>query len=170
MPLMQGKSQKAFGHNVSAEMHAGKPQAQSLAIAYAVKRRNKKAHGGMIKEPMQKEELEAQQMCEHGGPIGECYMHGGEMHNPKLEASHMAEGGEIEEIGADLDDEGRDLDLEGHEDDFDMENAPEDLEVHNEIDNPMGMSEDESNEMGKPKKSRLLSKILGAIKQAHQNA
>ena len=49
MPLIKGKSPKAFSHNVEAEMHAGKPQKQALAIAYSVKRAmNKKAKGGMI--------------------------------------------------------------------------------------------------------------------------
>lgn len=49
MPLSQGKSKKAFEHNVKAEMNAGKPQDQSLAIAYSVKRKAKKkmANGGM---------------------------------------------------------------------------------------------------------------------------
>lgn len=42
MPLMKGRSKKAFSHNVEAEMHAGKPQDQSLAIAYSVKRKSKK--------------------------------------------------------------------------------------------------------------------------------
>jgi hypothetical protein len=37
MPLIQGKSKSAFSHNVGAEMHAGKPQAQSVAIAYSEK-------------------------------------------------------------------------------------------------------------------------------------
>jgi hypothetical protein len=48
MPLLKGKSKKTFGHNVEAEMHAGKPQAQSLAIAYDMKRRSPKkmASGG----------------------------------------------------------------------------------------------------------------------------
>lgn len=46
MPLSKGKSDKAFSHNVEAEMHAGKPQNQALAIAYSIRRR-KKAHGGM---------------------------------------------------------------------------------------------------------------------------
>jgi hypothetical protein len=50
MPLMHSKSDKAFTHNIKAEMHAGKPQNQSLAIAYAVKRRAKKAYGGDIEE------------------------------------------------------------------------------------------------------------------------
>lgn len=47
MPLMKGKSSQAFSHNVGAEMDAGKPQKQALAIAYAVKRKNKMSAGGM---------------------------------------------------------------------------------------------------------------------------
>ena len=34
MPLEKGKSKAAFGHNVKAELAAGKPLKQSLAIAY----------------------------------------------------------------------------------------------------------------------------------------
>jgi hypothetical protein len=48
MPLIKRKSDKAFEHNLKAEIHAGKPQKQSLAIAYSVKRRAKKANGGAI--------------------------------------------------------------------------------------------------------------------------
>lgn len=53
MPLIQGKSPKSFSKNVGAEMDAGKPQKQALAIAYAIKRKNmqKKAMGGMINAP-----------------------------------------------------------------------------------------------------------------------
>jgi hypothetical protein len=47
MPLMPGKSKKAFSKNVETEMHAGKPQKQALAIAYSVKRK-KKASGGTV--------------------------------------------------------------------------------------------------------------------------
>lgn len=39
MPLKKSKSKKAFSSNVKAEMNAGKPQKQAVAIAYAVKRR-----------------------------------------------------------------------------------------------------------------------------------
>ncbi len=47
MPLMKSKSKKAFKENVSAEMHAGKPQDQALAIAYSVKRKApKKMYAG----------------------------------------------------------------------------------------------------------------------------
>lgn len=46
---MHKKSQKAFAHNIKAEMEAGKPQKQSIAIAYSVKRRAHKADGGSVK-------------------------------------------------------------------------------------------------------------------------
>lgn len=43
MPLKKSKSKKAFSENVKAEMDAGRPQKQALAIAYSVKR--KAEHG-----------------------------------------------------------------------------------------------------------------------------
>lgn len=63
MPLKHGKSQKAFVSNIKAEMHAGKPQPQALAIAYSVKRKaakKKMAEGGPVsakaeKRPMPEE-------------------------------------------------------------------------------------------------------------------
>ena len=33
MPLTKSKSEKAFKHNIKAEIHAGKPQKQAVAIA-----------------------------------------------------------------------------------------------------------------------------------------
>ena len=39
MPLTKGKSEKAFKSNIKAEIAAGKPQKQAVAIAYNVKRR-----------------------------------------------------------------------------------------------------------------------------------
>ena len=50
MPLTPGRSKAAFSKNVSTEMDAGKPQKQSLAIAYNIKKKNAKkkmADGGM---------------------------------------------------------------------------------------------------------------------------
>jgi len=38
MPLKKSTSKKAFSSNVRAEMKAGKPQKQAVAIAYSVKR------------------------------------------------------------------------------------------------------------------------------------
>lgn len=47
MPLIKGKSKKSFEKNVETEMHEGKPKAQSLAIAYQMKKKAKKmAMGG----------------------------------------------------------------------------------------------------------------------------
>lgn len=41
MPLKKGKSRKAFSANVRAEVRAGKPQKQAVAIAYSVARKAK---------------------------------------------------------------------------------------------------------------------------------
>lgn len=46
MPLIKSKSDKAFKSNIKAEMAAGKPQKQAVAIAYSTKRAAKKAIGG----------------------------------------------------------------------------------------------------------------------------
>lgn len=42
MPLKKSTSKKAFSSNVKAEMKAGKPQKQAVAIAYSVKREAEK--------------------------------------------------------------------------------------------------------------------------------
>ncbi len=39
MPLMKSSSKPAFKKNVSAEVSAGKPIKQAVAIAYSVKRK-----------------------------------------------------------------------------------------------------------------------------------
>lgn len=58
MPLMKSKSDKAFKKNVETEMDAGKPQKQSLAIAFNTQKHAKKkpkmAEGGMV-SPILKE-------------------------------------------------------------------------------------------------------------------
>lgn len=48
MPLDKSAGKEAFSSNVKAEMNAGKPQKQAVAIAYSVKRKG----GG--KDPLQK--------------------------------------------------------------------------------------------------------------------
>jgi hypothetical protein len=45
MPLSYGTSKKSFSKNVKAEMKAGKPQKQALAIAYQVKKDAQKKRG-----------------------------------------------------------------------------------------------------------------------------
>ena len=47
MPLKKSTSKKAFSSNVRAEMHAGKPQKQAVAIALEEARSYKK--GGEVK-------------------------------------------------------------------------------------------------------------------------
>lgn len=42
MPLQKSTSKKAFSENVKAEMRAGKPRKQAVAIAYSVKREAQK--------------------------------------------------------------------------------------------------------------------------------
>lgn len=39
MPLKKAVSKKAFSSNIKAEMKAGKPQKQAVAIAYSVKKK-----------------------------------------------------------------------------------------------------------------------------------
>lgn len=48
MPLIKSKSDKAFKSNIKAEIAAGKPQKQAVAIAYSTKRAApvKKCGGG----------------------------------------------------------------------------------------------------------------------------
>lgn len=41
MPLQKSSSKKAFKENVKAEIRAGKPQKQAVAIAYSVQRKAK---------------------------------------------------------------------------------------------------------------------------------
>jgi len=46
MPLIKSKSPAAFKKNIKAEVHAGKPVKQAVAIAYSMKRAAKKKDGG----------------------------------------------------------------------------------------------------------------------------
>lgn len=52
MPLIKKPSKKALSENIATEMDAGKPQKQSIAIAYAVQRKNRKkmATGGKVED------------------------------------------------------------------------------------------------------------------------
>jgi hypothetical protein len=112
MPLIKGKSKGAFEHNLKAEMHAGKPQKQALAIAYATKRRAMKAHGGYMAEGGQITDNYQSAACEYCTMDGttqmehspECQTQShseGMLHQGKESfppgAYHMAEGGEAKE-------------------------------------------------------------------------
>jgi hypothetical protein len=41
MPLKKGSSKKAISENIRTEMHAGKPQKQSIAIAMSIAGKSK---------------------------------------------------------------------------------------------------------------------------------
>lgn len=62
MPLIKSKSKQALSKNIATEMEAGKPQKQSLAISYDMKRRTPKgkkmmAKGGEIQPPAKSPEM-----------------------------------------------------------------------------------------------------------------
>lgn len=71
MPLTKSDSKAAFVSNLKAELAAGKPKDQSLAIAYSVRRRAKRAAGGFT-NPMASyaERSNARSLGVHTGPIG----------------------------------------------------------------------------------------------------
>lgn len=52
MPLIKGKkacNKKNLSKNISAEVHAGKPQKQAVAIGFSICRQAKKKKGGSTK-------------------------------------------------------------------------------------------------------------------------
>lgn len=54
MPLIKSKSDKAFKSNIKAEMAAGKPQKQAVAMALGMASKSAKAAGKPSKAPMKK--------------------------------------------------------------------------------------------------------------------
>lgn len=102
---MKRPSKKAFKHNIEAEMHAGKPQDQSLAIAYSIQRQSKKkqkAHGGMMHEDEDMEEspksVSEAIMRSRKKPKG--YADGGEVDLDK-NAEEMLAGEPLEDLNED---------------------------------------------------------------------
>lgn len=93
MPLIHGKSKKAFKHNIEAEIDAGKPEDQALAIAYAIREKRKKmseggeVEGEMSTDPMSDvlKEANIPEMAD-GGEIEEPESH--EMHEDELYSEH----------------------------------------------------------------------------------
>lgn len=63
MPLMNSPSKKAMSKNIETEMKAGKPQKQSIAIAYSIQKKNKRkkmADGGETQQNPKLEESKKQ--------------------------------------------------------------------------------------------------------------
>ncbi len=97
MPLMHSGSKKAFSHNLKTEMHEGKPMKQSLAIAYALKKRGKKmAKGGSVdaekemEDYMDKESMVGEDMAKDEVPEVDPMDEAGEF------MGYMAKGGDVE--------------------------------------------------------------------------
>lgn len=83
-------------------MNAGKPQKQALAIAYSMKRKAKKAHGGMMNEKLHPEakyalggEVEAIEDQDIDKEMEEAAIH-------KALMKHMAAGGLVHKEGEDF--------------------------------------------------------------------
>lgn len=129
-PLIKSKSKQAFKQNMEAEINSGKPQAQSLAIAYATKRsaskKKKMAYGGMAEQdgnpgtPKAKVDNkrlpEDEYMADHfayGGMAEEDGNPGTPKRKPddrrlpedEYMADHFAKGGEVEPSDLMSDDE-----------------------------------------------------------------
>jgi len=119
MPLVHSKSNKAFKSNLKAELNAGKPQKQALAIAYSVQRRSHKAHGGPVISPKKPKHLDKMMGASHSGPSNPELAISHEVdHGPKASSDHndlsliehvlqrrkMASGGQVEDVFAPVDD------------------------------------------------------------------
>lgn len=88
MPLIKRKSEKAFKSNIKAEIAAGKPQKQAVAIAYDVQRRAKKAEGGSMHEDI----AEDKKMVKKAIKMHDEQLHGGK----KTNLSKLKKGGCVE--------------------------------------------------------------------------
>lgn len=109
MPLMQGRSKKAISKNIETEMHEGKPQKQSIAIAFSIARKNKKkkmAYGGKAEatgepafppSPKKEGPPESEFMSNHATDGGTPPRKEDDKRPPSSEfmADHFAKGGTV---------------------------------------------------------------------------
>lgn len=102
MPLKTGFSKDTFSHNVATEMDSGRSRAQSLAIAYAQKRKAERlkrmwrggySAGGTVAPDLQDDDLE---VTGHYNTTGEPHTEDldGEAHPMEF----MADGGMIDDM------------------------------------------------------------------------
>jgi hypothetical protein len=178
MPLIIGKSPKSFSHNIQAEMKAGKPQKQAVAIAYAKKREAEhKASGGEMMKNFApaymarryarggqvNPKLIESQKCAHGGPamcnMG-CYEEGGEV---KME--RYAEGGFIPDDNYPAEEMSR-VDERGDLDDEQDEMYEDDPSKGANVE--MGSNLENEEDFDSSKKRLILSKILNGVMKIHR--
>ena len=88
MPLIKRKSEKAFKSNIKAEIAAGKPQKQAVAIAYDVQRRAKKAEGGSTHDDV----IEDKKLIKKAVKMHDEQLHGGK----KTNLSKLKKGGKVQ--------------------------------------------------------------------------
>lgn len=100
MPLIKGKSKQAFDKNVESEMDSGKPQKQSLAIAYDIQRRNKKkkmmADGGEV-ESAYRQSIEAGKFKQSEMDAMDEAKRRADINAGKYKESMMADGGMVQD-------------------------------------------------------------------------
>jgi hypothetical protein len=98
MPLILGKSKEAFGHNIGAEIKAGKPQKQAVAIAYSQKAKAEgKKHLAMGGEVTGKTIPNDRPFLAEGGEVSEEFSdHDTLMDHVSLELMSALESGDKE--------------------------------------------------------------------------
>lgn len=98
MPLIQSSGEPAFKSNLKAELAAGKPRDQALAIAYSVKRRAKRAAGGPAPMPWFARS-EAKSMM-HAGPVNSAVPGRTDKHNISVKAgSYVLPADHVSSLG-----------------------------------------------------------------------
>lgn len=149
---MKSKSKEAFSHNVGAEMNAGKPQKQALAIAYSVKRKSKRmAKGGEVPEQILPREKQ-----EHDLPMEHPAEPEEHVTPEKTDAmKDMAKGGMVD--GPIEDNSMSDVDDEFLSDESDGEYEPLETSLNNEI----------GHEEPDQQRSDIVSSILRSIRMKH---
>jgi hypothetical protein len=104
MPLIHSKKPAAFKKNIRAEVHAGKPVKQAVAIAYSVKRKaeHHKAHGGEMEDcPLcmddggQVTDQSGAESFQEGFRKATHYSEGGQTAANEKEPYKLADGGEM---------------------------------------------------------------------------
>lgn len=122
MPLIKGKSPEAFKHNIKAEVKAGKPLKQSLAIAYSMKKKAKKmADGGSV-----------------GPTLGSIINYPGSSTTAPSKPKGYAEGGEVEQEEHDPEyDQYRLMARSEEPHEMEMENQIHDMNKHGLVDRIM---------------------------------
>lgn len=147
MPLIRSASKEAFKENFKTETDAGKPMKNSLAIAYAMKKR-KMAKGGMVEE---NEKLHPEHEPMDQGRAASI------VHAIMASKKGYAHGGMVEEDEHDSSED--QAEESSHADDtfltgeHDVDDSPDGMEM-----SEIGGDEDED------KEKNMMSRIMGQLR------